>query len=325
MKKILVLTTGGTIASKVNPETGLYTSGAMNADELVDRKKMKIDVDVELETFSQIPSNAMSFDLLLGLAARIRTAFEDSDVAGIVITHGTDTLEESSYFLSLCLGCDRPVVMTGSQRTPQEEGTDAYSNIQDAIIAAASPECRGLGVVVMFNEGLYSPRYVRKMHSFNPDAFTAFGFGMLGYVDGSRVHVAQRPVTREGYEPKGPLPKVEIVKASLGSDGTLIDVVTGAGAKGLVLEGFGRGHVPPGASDAVGRAVEKGVHVVITTTCEMGRVYPVYDFQGSVKDLETRGAIQGFDYAAKKARIKLAVLLASGITGREALAEAFSR
>jgi L-asparaginase len=324
MKKIVVLTTGGTIASKPSAATGLYTSGAMTAEELIDTKKLGLDVAVEMETVFQIPSNGMTFERLMVLRSRIIERLRDDDVLGVVVTHGTDTLEESSYFLDLTLDTIRPVVMTGSQRTPGEEGTDAYTNIRDAIVVAASPDCRDLGVLLLFNEGIYAAKHVKKMHAFNIHAFTAFGFGMLGYVDKGRAYLEQRPVRRE-FLPveEGDFPRVEIVKASLGSDGAMVDHAVAAGAAGLVLEGLGRGHVTPEFVDSVSRAVDAGVRVVLTTTCEMGRVHPVYDFAGGVKDLQSRGVIAGHDYDSRKARIKLTVLLAAGIESPAALQQAF--
>ncbi len=325
MKKIYVLSTGGTIASKKNAKTGLFTSGAMNADELVDRSKIHLDAELIVETFSQIPSNAQTFTNLLKLKERIDAVFTDSDVLGIVITHGTDTLEESSYFLSLCVQDSRPVVLTGAQRTTQEEGTDAYCNIQDAITAVSDAKCAQMGVMLLFNEHLYAPRYVQKNHTFSTNAFTSNIYGVLGFVDGDVVHVVQRVVSQEYYMPQAELPRIEIITFALGCDGLFIEAATKAGVAGIILDGFGRGHVTPQACEAISEAVKAGIFVVITSSCANGRVHAVYDFMGGVKDLEERGAIQGFDYAAKKARIKLMLLLASGIESKSEIQKAFAQ
>ncbi len=323
MKKIHIISTGGTIASKQSPQTGLFTSGAMNAEELIDRSKLQLDAELVVETFSQIPSNAQTFEYLLALKERIDVIFSDTNVLGIIITHGTDTLEESSYFLSLCVKDTRPVILTGAQRTTQEEGTDAYCNIQDAIVAIHSPKCADMGVMLLFNEHLHAPRYVHKEHTFNTDAFTSHMYGVLGFIDGNVVHIAQRPAYKEYYLPQKDMPWIEIISCSLGSNGVFIDAATQAGIKGLILEGFGRGHTTPFACDAIDRAIKAGMHIVITSDCANGRVHPVYDFIGGVQDLEKRGVLQGFDYAAKKARIKLMVLLASGVDDTESLRHAF--
>lgn len=312
MSKIAVLTTGGTIASIKNENSGLYMSGAMSGEQLVNRERVRPTTEIEVESVFQVPSNAMDFKKLLRLRGRILHHINDPDVDGVVVTHGTDTLEESSYFMDLILETKKPVVFTGAQRTPCGEGTDAYANIRDAIAVAASPECNGIGVLVVFNEGVYSARRVHKMHAYNVQAFTSPGFGQLGYVDNGECFMTQNPVQRVCYELTGALGRVDIIKVYLGCDGKIIDFYTDAGVSGIVLEGLGRGHVTPGCMSAVQRAVEKGVHIVITSNCGQGRVYPVYDFAGGVRDLQSRGVILGHDYTSLKARIKLMVLLASG-------------
>lgn len=324
MKKVVVLTTGGTIASVKNEASGLYTSGALPGEKLVDRDRLGLDMDIDVESVFQVPSNAMDFEKLLQLRARIQEHLKNADVAGIVVTHGTDTLEESAYFLDLVLNVDRPVVLTGAQRTPCEEGTDAYTNIRDAIVAAACPDCAGLGVLVVFNEGVYAAKYVHKIHAANVHAFTANSYGHLGYVDKGLCYLYQKPVCREYHPVSNVFPRVEIVKASLAGDGAIIDYLADAGTAGIVLEGLGRGHVPPQFMTAVSRAVEKGVRMIITSTCGQGRVHPVYDFSGGVKDLQSKGVIMGHDYTSLKARIKLIVLLASGVDSAQALQEAFA-
>ncbi|WP_022666167.1 asparaginase [Desulfospira joergensenii] len=323
MKKVVVLTTGGTIASVKNDSNGLFTSGALPGEQLIDREKIDSAVSVEVASIFQVPSNAMSFDHLLTLRDKILEYFSDPDVAGITVTHGTDTLEESSYFLDLVINDPRPVVLTGSQRATFEEGTDSYANIRDAVTAAACPDCRDMGVMVLFNEYLFSAKYVKKMHAYNVHAFTSFGTGYLGYVDKGKVYMIHRPVRRESHEIKQDLPRVEIIKACLDGDGGLISCAADLGLQGLIIEGVGRGHVTPKVAQAVAKAVEKGIFVVITTACEQGRVHPVYDFKGGVVDLKSKGAITGHDYDSKKARIKLIVLLASGIESKDDLQQAF--
>ncbi|WP_316979746.1 asparaginase [Shumkonia mesophila] len=322
--KIVVLTTGGTIASVENAETGLFSSGALPGEALLGMCDLAVPVDLDVRSVFQVPSNAMSFARLMSLRAAILDVLSDERVAGIVVTHGTDTLEETAYFLRLTVGDPRPVVVTGSQRTPTELGTDSFTNIRHSILAAASPACRGMGALVVFNEGIYAARHVRKVHSFNPHAFTAFGFGQLGYVDRDDVCVRQRPVDEDVFLPAGLPPRVDIVKVALDSDGLFVDCAVDNGARGIILEGLGRGHVTPSCAPSVSRAAERGVHVVITTGCEQGRVYPVYDFVGGVMDLEARGAVRGGDHSSRKARIKLAVMLAAGVEDREAIRRAFA-
>lgn len=324
MKKVVVLTTGGTIASIQNNSSGLFTSGAMPGEQLVDKDRVAPDIVIEVDSVFQVPSNAMTFENLIFLKDKILEYFSDDTVSGIVITHGTDTLEESSYFLDLLLNTPKPVVMTGSQRAPFEEGTDSFANIRDAVTAAASSQCRDMGVMVQFNESLFSAKYVKKMHAFNVNAFTCFGTGYLGYVDKGRAYIVNRPVRDRSYEITQKIPRVEIIKSSLDTDGRLIDCLADQEVRGLIIEGAGRGHVTPAVAASISKAVNKGVHVIITTACEQGRVHPVYDFKGGVMDLQSKGAIPGHDYDSKKARIKLIVLLASGVESPGEIQEAFS-
>ncbi|WP_461210239.1 asparaginase [Desulfocurvus sp. DL9XJH121] len=328
MKKVVVLTTGGTIASIKNKASGLYTSGAMPGEQLVDRERLGPDMDeslvIEARSVFQVPSNAMDCDKLLVLRDRLRETLADPEVLGAVVTHGTDTLEESSYFMDLVLGAEKPVVFTGAQRTPGEEGTDAYTNIRDSIVAAACPACRGLGVLLVFNEGVYSARHVRKVHAFNIHAFTSPGRGQLGFVDKGTCYIQQRPATREHYELDAAPPRVDVVRAGLGADGAVVRLLADDGSRGIILDGLGRGHVPPAWMDDVQYALDKGLPMVVTSACGEGCVHPVYDFGGGVKDLVSRGVVMGHDYPSSKARIKLMVLLAAGRTAPAEIDAAFA-
>ena len=153
--------------------------------------------------------------------------------------------------------------------------------------------------------------------------FTCFGTGYLGYVDKGEVFIINSPVHQESHKIVKEISNVEIIKACLGGDGRLIDCAEDLGLKGLIIEGVGRGHVTPEVAAAAARAVKKGIYVIITTACEEGRVHPVYDFKGGVVDLKSKGVITGHDYDSKKARIKLIILLASGIESREEIQQAF--
>jgi len=325
MKKIVVLTTGGTIASVENEKNGKLSSGAMPGEELLKQVDLHVDAELVVESVFQVPSNHMTFERLTTLRDRVNQVLEDPDVSGVVITHGTDTMEESAYFLDLTLNHERPVVITGSQRGPGELGTDAFVNIRQAILTAASPDSKGLGVVVVFNERIIAARFVTKAHSYNVAAFTAFGQGHLGQVDHDDVEVHQRPARREHIAINGEVPRVELLKFPLGADGALVDAAVASGAKGIVLEGSGRGHIPPFAVESIQAAVASGVRVVLTTSCEEPRVYPVYDFAGGVMDLSGRGVIPGGNYQPKKARIKLALLLGAGVHDTAELARRFAQ
>lgn len=327
MSKVVLLTTGGTIASAKDKKTGLLKAGVLTGNEILSMKNLlsDLDVEVEVESIFQIPSNSMTFNHLLILKEKIEKIFKYNSVDGVVITHGTDTLEETAYFLDLTISNERPIIVTGSQRGPTELGTDAFANIRQSVIAASDIHTKGIGTMVLFNERIFSARYVKKVHSHNTNAFGSFGYGYLGIVDRNRVFVYQKPVEKEFYTISNPIPLVDIIKFPLDSNGKFIYCSVKSGAKGIVLEGAGRGHIPPQAVEAVDFATAHGVKVVLTTSCEEGEVFPVYDFAGGVKDLQDRGVITGKDYDSKKARIKLSVLLASGIDDIEYIQKSFLR
>lgn len=310
-----MISTGGTIASNFNPETGLFSSGVISGEELLKKCELPDSIELDVISIFQLPSNEMTFETLVTLKEKIEEVFQDEAVNGVVVTHGTDTLEETTYFLNLTIDDERPVVLTGSQRSPAVIGTDAYANLRQAILLAASEEARNLGAVVLFNQKIFPARYVRKAHAGNIDGFASSSeFGLVGVVDDEDIIIHQKAVKRETYKLQSALPYVEIIKCSLGSNGKLVEYAAELGAKGIVLEGFGRGQVHPDVAVGVEKAIEMGVTVVITTSTPEGNVKMVYDTPGTAYDLHQKGVILGRDYDSKKARIKLAVLLAAGVT-----------
>lgn len=311
MKKVVLLTTGGTIASKRN-SSGKLASGVMTGEELAAFCGLPNNINVIIDSIFQIPSKHMTFERLLALESRINTYFEQGDVDGIVVTHGTDSLEETAYFLDLTVPSDKTIVVTGSQHAVEEAGSDAFVNLRDAVFAACDESLRGAGTVVVFNERIYPAKYVKKEHASNVQGFHAFGYGHLGIIDNDEIYVYQKPCRREHYPLVSIPPRVDIIKSYLGADGVFVRAACEAGAKGIILEGAGRGQVAPKMVEAIADAARQGVAVVITTSAEEGAVYPTYDYRGSTNDLMQRGVILGKDYDSKKARIKLAVLLASG-------------
>lgn len=318
MKKIALISTGGTIASKVNGKTGLLMAGEQTGEELLDQCDIKTlgnEAQVVVKSLFQIPSNQMSFEKCRILFNVMREMVVAEGFEGFVVTHGTDTLEESAYFLSLLWKSDVPVVFTGSQFSPTDNNTDAFHNIANALLAASSADSRGMGVLVAFNDRIFAAQYATKIHASNINGFGSPRSGPLGVVDFGRVHYFQRPCHRESYEVEGDLPAVEIVKEYIDMDATVPDYYVSRGAKGLVVEGFGRGHTTLASTDAIKRALANGVAVVITTVCPDGEVAPVYGYKGGLNDLVQAGAINGRDYSSKKARIKLMVLLAGGVNG----------
>lgn len=311
MKNICLISTGGTIASKRNPDTGLLTAGLMTGKELAGKCDLPKDINLTVTSVFQIPSNRMDFHYLVELKEKIEEVFLDDKIDGIVITHGTDTLEETSYFLDLTINDKRPLVVTGSQRGPEDIGSDAFVNLRQSIILAASNTALDLCTLVLFNEKIFNAKYVEKVHSSNVDGFNSPGIGYLGIVDGEEVNFFQKSNKVEHYKIKEELPEIEIVKCSLGSSDIFIKYALQTNVQGIIIEGFGRGHIPPKLMDSVKHAIKEDVVIVITTCSHEGKVKEIYDFPGSLYDLKKSGVILGGDYNSKKARIKLAVLLSA--------------
>ncbi|MGG5253771.1 asparaginase [Neobacillus sp. SM06] len=313
MKKVILLTTGGTIASKPNKESGKLASGAITGEELASMCQLPENIEVIIESVFQKPSMHITFDDWIVLKKKIEGYFRDQNVSGVVVTHGTDTMEETAYFLDLTIQDDRPVVVTGSQRSPEDLGSDVYINLRHAIFSACADDLKGAGTVVVFNERIFAARYVKKEHASNIQGFNAFGFGYLGIIDNDEVHVFQKPIKREFYSIQSAIPAVDIIKCYINSDGKFIKAAREAGVKGMILEGVGRGQVHPDMVEEIEKAIQAGIKIVITTSAEEGAVYTTYDYEGSAYDLYKKGVILGSDSDSKKARIKLATALASGV------------
>lgn len=309
-KKVSLITTGGTIASR-EISKGLLKSGAISGKELAELCQLPEEIEVKVIDIFQLPSMHIGFEQMRELQKAVEEEFKDPSVSGVVVTHGTDTLEETAFFIDLTIDDSRPVVVTGSQRAPEEVGTDVYSNLRNSINAAVDQTLHDVGTVVVFNERIYSAKYVKKVHASNLQGFDSFGHGYLGIIDNDKVRVYQKPIYREIHKLNTALPRVDIIKCHSGQDGYLIDLLVQGGTAGIVLEAAGRGQVSPHMVKSIAQAVQSGVFVILTTSAEEGHVYPSYGYPGSAHDLLANGVFLGSDYDSKKARIKLAVVLAS--------------
>lgn len=311
---IVVLTTGGTIASQPDG-SGRNRSGALQGETLMAQASLPpgFETKIEVRSVLQKPSNAITCADLLLLREHCQALGESPEVCGVVITHGTDTLEETAYFLDITLPGNVPIVLTGSQRAPHEPGTDAFRNLTDALMVAAAPQAAGLGTLVVFNQSIYAARQVRKVNTYQVNGFAAPGSGPIGYVDGSRVSLSARPM-RPAFTAVAigsTLPRVDILPAYLDASSSLVEAAVDAGAVALVIDGLGRGHVPPDWVPALAQVIERGIPVALVSNCPRGPVHQAYEFTGSLASLEAVGVLPILDLSARKARLALSVLLAS--------------
>jgi L-asparaginase len=306
--KVVLISTGGTIASRFDARRDSVTSQVGGA-ELLDRLPIPPDISVETDEFAKIGSFLFDLDLVFRLVARIKQHLADPLVSGVVVTQGTDTMEESAFMADLLIDSGKPVVFTGAQRHADEPDSDGPRNLSDSIRVANAPEARGLGTIIVFEQELHAARDATKVHASRVGTFSSGEHGKLGEVDGDRVVLHRRPALRHVLAAERIETRVDLVKLVIGSDRRFIDFAVASGAQGIVLEAFGRGNATLAVVEAVRDAMEKGVFVVVTTRCPQGRVAPIYG-NGGGKDLLAAGAIFAGDLSGTKARIVLSLLLA---------------
>lgn len=318
-RRVAVFTLGGTIA--MTSQTGGGATPTLSADELVAAVPGLADtgIAVEVHNFRQLPGASLTFADMLELAVTI----DGLSVDGVVVTQGTDTIEETSYLLDLVTAGDTPVVVTGAMRNASMAGADGPANVLAAIRVAASAEARGAGCLVVFGDEIHAARWVRKTHATSPLAFTSYP-GPIGYVAEDRVRVMTRP---------SPFPTIDsrcaaapartaIVTVGLGDDGTILRAV-GDQTDGLVVAAFGVGHVPMACVDAL-TDLAKRMPVVLATRTGSGPVLrQTYGFPGSESDLLARGLISASTLDPVKARILLQLLLMSS-ADRDQITHSFS-
>jgi L-asparaginase len=229
-------------------------------------------------------------------------------VQGIVITHGTDVMEETAYLLDLTVDTDKPIVLTGAMRTASAVGYEGIANIVAAVRVAGSDEARGLGALVVMNQELHAARHVTKTDTQSVGTFRSPPWGPLGRVDADMV-VVERRVSRHNIPCSGLNPDVHLLKLSVGVDDSLLRYLIKQRAAGVVIEVLGGGRVPPWWMVPIREAIENGTIVVIASRCPTGRVYDGYGYKGAYRDLARAGAVFAEGLNGQKARIKLMIAL----------------
>lgn len=322
MTKVAIIATGGTIASQYRPSDGEVGVGkgsgyfsALVADRLP-------GIAVETHDFSSVGSYMLTLQQAFDLVCRIREFLARDDIFGVVVTHGTDTLEETAFMADLLLEGDKPVVFTGSQKPADDPESDGPRNVVDAVTAAASPRCGQLGVVVVFEQEIHAARDVTKVHTSRVGTFGSAEHGKLGEIDHGDVFIGRLPSPRRTFPCAQPESRIDVIKLAMGVDARFLNCALDTGARAIVLEAFGRGNVTPDILEGTARAVMAGVPVIVTSRCPQGRVLPVYAGSGGA-GLAHAGAIFAGDLSAIKARILLSVLLGKQGSSRP-LAEAIA-
>ncbi len=310
LPEVRLITTGGTISNR--PGNRLSPAELIASVPQLDEL-----VQAETEEFANVSSSSLTLEQWLRLSRRLNAVFaEDADLAGVVLTSGTDTLEELAYFLHLTVRHERPVVVVGSMRQPETLGYDGAANLYQAFRVAADPGSRGRGVLVVLNDEINSAREVTKTDALHLQTFATRRYGALGVTARDRV-VYYRRVERHhtvasefDVDQIQQLPRVDIVMAYQGASGDLVRAAVDHGADGIVIAGAGAGATSGGQRDAIDYAYENGVLVVITTRTGSGRITPRKPTpEESAPDTPRRLRVSGEDLAPVKARVLLMLAL----------------
>ena len=321
---VAFIATGGTIAMKIDPASGAPVPAILGDDLLATVPAVADLATVEVANVSNLPSAYMDPVRWTGLTRTVQAALDRPEVAGVVVSHGTDTLEETAWWLDLTLRSDKPVVLIGAQRNASASDFDGTRNLLDAVRIAIDSQSRSKGVVIAMNGRIDAARYVTKTHTASVETFQSGEFGFLGEVWPDRVIYASAPLRRLHLPIRtDAMPEIEIVAMYGGADGRALRTAVDRGVGGIVLQALGMGNVNLPMFDAVTYALSKNVPVVVSTRVPNGRVLPSYGFDGGGKTLCDAGAVMADDLKPPKARILLMLALQGGVSGQTALQALF--
>ncbi|WP_306368415.1 asparaginase [Nocardiopsis sp. CC223A] len=297
-RRVVLISTGGTIASR---RIGDGYTAELSGPQILEGAGVPDGLRVRVRDLFTANSSALTTDQQLTLLGAVHEALADDEVDGVVVTHGTDTLEESAFLIDLYHRDGRPVVFTGAQRPPDHDESDAPANLRDALSVAATGH--DLGVVVVFDGLVHAARGTVKQHTLAVEGFGDPSGTPVGGVSEGRVLIRHRPPRRPPLPlPDGPAPRVDIVTHHAGADPVLLRAAVAAGARGIVLAGTGSGNASPVFVDAVAEAVSAGVLVALTTRVPAGPVAGIYSGGGGV-DLIAAGAVPTGTLRAPQARM----------------------
>lgn len=310
-KKILAIHTGGTIS--MSSSEGLVNPAGDNPVTL--EKTDLLDIDLEESYPVRKPSPHMTLDDMIAIRDIIIQHADDYD--GFVITHGTDTLEETAYFLDLTVSISQPVVITGAMRSFNEIGSDGMYNYISSLRAAMDDQSYSRGVLVVFNDEIHTARNVTKTHTSNIATFQSPNHGPIGILTKDEIHFHHQVSLQDQFDIAHSGRKVGLIKAHADLDNILFDALVAADYDGLVVEGLGQGNLPPSALSGLERVLQAGISTVLVSRSFNGIVGSYYDYEGGGYDLKQRGVIFSNGLNGQKARIKLLLALCNDRDGEE--------
>jgi L-asparaginase len=308
LKKILIIHTGGTIAMSEDKDTGSVKPNNSHPLESFGSEISKI-AEIKEDFFLNLPSPHITIKHMMMLSDRIEEKIKDEHYEGVVITHGTDTLEETAYLLDLVVQSDIPIVLTGAMRSSNELGSDGPHNLISSIRVASCDEARGQGVLVVLNDEIHTAKNVTKTHSSNIATFQSPQYGPIGIVTKHRVTFHHIPLRRDRYHVRDLNKHVYLLKAFAGMNEEILEVISNTKIDGLVIEALGQGNLPPNIVPALQKLLIKKIPIVLVSRCFNGIVQDVYGYEGGGKCLKEMGVIFSNGLNGQKARIKLLVAL----------------
>jgi L-asparaginase len=316
-RRVVIVTTGGTIASR---PSGSGVVAAVSGEELIAAVPgLDAERPIEVHDLMRVNAYLLTVEDMLAVASAAIDAAARRDVDGVVVTHGTDTMEETAYLTDLLHEGQEPIVFTGAQRHADAALSDGPANLLDAVRIARSDVARGAGVVIAMQGRIDSARQATKVDTYALRAFGSFDAGPLGVVDTDGIRMTAAARRRSGLpRPAAMESGVVLIKLTAGTDALLLDAAGASGARAIVLECFGLGNANHAVLASVRRAVAEGVLVVVVSRCPAGAVAPVYG-NGGGHDLAAAGAVFGGELTGPKARVLvMAALSAADGDAREA-------
>lgn len=303
-KNILLVHTGGTISMELDTKTGGVMLSAANPLALeIDTIQQFANI-TEVEAFN-LPSPHITPARMLELEELISRLTENNSFDGIVITHGTDTLEETAYFLELSTNFNIPIVLTGAMRSSNEIGSDGVYNLMSAVRVAAADDANGKGVLVVLNDEIHTATNVTKTHSSSVSTFQSPQYGPIGIVTKSAIHFHHAPLSRTYLPVVSINKKVAMFKIYAGMESDLLVSISSLGYDGVVLEGLGQGNVPPDVVGGIRRLLSEGLPVILVSRCFNGIAQDIYAYEGGGKMLKDMGVRFEHGLSGQKARLKL--------------------
>ncbi|MEO8362137.1 MAG: asparaginase [Vicinamibacteria bacterium] len=311
--RVHVMFTGGTISMKIDPATHAAVPMFSGKDIVAHVPGLRQVARLTIEDYARLPGPHVGPRWMWSLKKRIEAHLADPSIDGVVVAHGTDTIEETSFLVDLTTDSEKPVVFCGAMRTLGEAGSDAPSNLMIAVNTAANPHARGHGVLIAVGEEILAASEAVKTHTQSLGAFKS-EIGPVAILDRSGVRFVRGAVRRRFIQTGSIDPRVDLHVMATGSDDRLIRASLSSGARGLVIEGTGAGNVPPLAITAIKEAIASQVPVVITSRCGAGSVAPLYGYEGGGAHLLELGCVMGGNLVGHKARILLMVALAANVS-----------